>query len=136
MDNAILEFRPVERAAPEPARFPDLAPKSALRADSGLAGLCPPRSAGPDLPPLTPRLSNTPLVRLQSLFAYVLVKGLTEKDTPWVNSQDFDAVCEYAGLQGATPDRIRDLYNSGLMNFKRISYAMCGWSSSDEQAVA
>ena len=135
MEN-VLVFAPVERVARVELPSPRSAPATAPRADSGPGSGWQTGSVGPDLPPLTNGLIHTPIERLRSMFAYCLVRGLMDQDTEWVNDPAFLVVCEYAGLQGATPERVRDLYNSGKLDFKRLQYAMCGWGSTDEKAVA
>ena len=135
MEN-VLVFAPVERVARVGLPSDPGAVSTPPRADSGPGSGWQTGSVGPDIPPLTNGLIHTPIERLRSMFAYVLVRGLTDQDTEWVNDPAFLVVCEYAGLQGATPERVRDLYNSGKMDFKRLQYAMCGFSSSDEKAVA
>lgn len=80
---------------------------------------------------MDPRLRNTPIERIQELFAYVLVHGLCEKDARWVNSPDFLRVAEYAGLQGDTPQRIRDLFNCDRIDFQRLR----GWVGAESTSA-
>lgn len=120
--SAVLEFRPVGASEPAPVPTPSLARSALPGPDSALAKSCRLGGDGPDLPPLDPHLRNTPIERLRAMFVHCLAQGLLEKDTRWVQSDAFITVCEYAGLEGATPSRIRELYLSGQMNFKAISY--------------
>ena len=110
---------------------PDSTPASGY--SSPLACACAPRSEGPTLPEMERGLPNTPLERIQLMFAYVLVNGLRDHDDAWIRSRDFLTVAEYAGLEGATPQRVRDLYFSGKMDMRRLCYTFNGY---EREAVA
>lgn len=120
--SAVLEFRPYGASEPAPLPTPSAAPRAAPTPDSALAAPCREGGDGPDLPPLDPYLRNTPIERIRAMFAQCLAQGLIEKDTRWVKSDAFLTVCEYAGLEGSTPERIRELYLSGQLNLAALSY--------------
>jgi hypothetical protein len=112
---------------------PDLSPKTPAGPDSGLPrGWSAEGAPGPELPPMDPHLRNTPLVRLQEMFAHVLIQGLKDRDTAWVNDPAFLLVCDYAGLQGDTPLQIRALYNEGKLNMARLLW----WNAGAQESVA
>lgn len=132
----VLDFRPVEAPQPSPKEAPEPPPRVDPRGYSGLAtALSAPKSEGPYLPPMTHQLSNTPIERIQHMFVYVVIRGLVEKDSNWVNDPAFLLCCELAGLQGNTPEKIRALYNAGGINMQQLRYAMVGLGSSDEKAM-
>ncbi|MBL8353171.1 MAG: hypothetical protein JNL87_22995 [Burkholderiaceae bacterium] len=80
------------------------------------------------MPPLAPGLPNTPLERLQMMFACVLLQGLRDRDTAWVNDPAFLLVCDYAGLQEPTALKVRELYNDGKLNMWRLTYVFNGFA--------
>jgi hypothetical protein len=81
---------------------------------------------------MTPGLVNTPLIHIQNLFAYVLIRGLKDRDTAWINSPHFETVCVYAGLHLNRVAQIRDLYHSGMMNFKALEWWDTGYDKPDK----
>lgn len=137
----VLDFRPVGASEPETLPEPSAPAFAAPGGYSslpgpGLVGPGSPKSDGPELPPMDPRLANTPIERIRTMFVYVIVRGLTDGDTPWVNDPAFFQCCEYAGLEGATPQRIRDLYNAGGLDVQRLRYCLVGLNTPEERAVA
>lgn len=131
----VVELR--RRAEDGPELLPP--PLGAKTAAAGLHAPCtspsaapvgptPPKSEGPPLPPLAVGLPNTPIENIQTMFAHVFLCALREGDTEWVRSDDFLLVAEYAGLSEPTALAVRELYLSGRLDMKRITYTFCGFA--------
>lgn len=73
-------------------------------------------SDGPDLPPLTPGLRNTPPEAVQNLFGTVFMFGLQEEDRQWVMSDDYLLVADLAGINLDLAERVRSMFLAGQIN--------------------
>lgn len=77
---------------------------------------------GPDLPPMSEHLSQTPIENIIRLMVCAVACGLTdEKDSAWVYSEDFAICCTYIGFDFAQIRQIRNMHMDGRLNVQRIA---------------